>query len=208
MNLDPNRPMSDEEKKELSRSIRNLNAQQLKGIISIVRDMFPEKDGMLEFDIDTLPPAKCRELEEYVREVKKTGNKPIKPLNSKPLPRQNSKGFSNNLPNLKGNQTQNRAKSSNRPDDLNRKGINSYNQSGLMDSSNPLGGSKDMIESSDSDSESSNSSIGSLQEIPSGLPNKKSFSHMQNLGEMPDFSVEFNRNYSTKDHWRNDPNRE
>ena len=41
--LDPNRPMSDEEKKELSRSIRNLTAQQLKGIINIVRDMFPEK---------------------------------------------------------------------------------------------------------------------------------------------------------------------
>lgn len=56
--LDPNRPMSDEEKKELSRSIRNLNAQQLKGIINIVRDMFPEKDGMLEFDIDKLPPYK------------------------------------------------------------------------------------------------------------------------------------------------------
>jgi hypothetical protein len=56
--LDPNRPMSDEEKKELSRSIRNLTAQQLKGIINIVRDMFPEKDGMLEFDIDKLPPYK------------------------------------------------------------------------------------------------------------------------------------------------------
>lgn len=56
--LDANRPMTDEEKKELSRSIKNLTAQQLKGIISIVRDMFPEKNGMLEFDIDKLPPYK------------------------------------------------------------------------------------------------------------------------------------------------------
>ena len=57
-NLLNDKPMSDEEKKILSRNIRNLTAQQLKGIIKIVRDMFPEKDGMLEFDIDTLPPGK------------------------------------------------------------------------------------------------------------------------------------------------------
>jgi hypothetical protein len=57
-NLDMDRPMSDEEKKHLSRSIKNLTAQQLKGIIMIVKDMFPEKNGMLEFDIDKLPPRK------------------------------------------------------------------------------------------------------------------------------------------------------
>jgi hypothetical protein len=57
-NLDLDRPMSDEEKKSLSRSIRNLTAEQLRGIIKIVKDMFPEKDGMLEFDIDILPPRK------------------------------------------------------------------------------------------------------------------------------------------------------
>lgn len=57
-NLDMDRPMSDEEKKALSKNIRNLTAQQLRGIIKIVRDMFPEKDGMLEFDIDHLPPRK------------------------------------------------------------------------------------------------------------------------------------------------------
>lgn len=56
--LDLDRPMTDEEKKQLSRNIRNLTAPQLKGIIKIVRDMFPEKDGMLEFDIDVLPPRK------------------------------------------------------------------------------------------------------------------------------------------------------
>lgn len=57
-NLLKDKPMTDEEKKILSRNIRNLTAEQLKGIIKIVRDMFPEKDGMLEFDIDTLPPNK------------------------------------------------------------------------------------------------------------------------------------------------------
>lgn len=55
---DYDRPMSSEEKKNLSRAIRNLTATQLKGIISIVKDMFPEKNGMLEFDIDILPPNK------------------------------------------------------------------------------------------------------------------------------------------------------
>mmetsp|Transcript_16167 Transcript_16167/g.17944 ORF Transcript_16167/g.17944 Transcript_16167/m.17944 type:complete len:281 (+) Transcript_16167:139-981(+) len=52
------RAMSSEEKKNLSRNIRNLTAEQLKGIIAIVKDMFPERDGMLEFDIDILPPNK------------------------------------------------------------------------------------------------------------------------------------------------------
>lgn len=55
---DIDRPMTNEEKKVLSRNIRNLTAPQLKGVIKIVRDMFPEKNGMLEFDIDTLPPHK------------------------------------------------------------------------------------------------------------------------------------------------------
>ena len=132
------------------------------------------------------------------------GNKPIKPLNSKALPHQNSKGFAQNLPNLKGNQTQNRAKSSNRPDDLNRKGMNPYSQSGYIDSGNALGGSKDLMESSDSESESSNSSIGSLDGGPSNPPNKKSFSHMPNIGEMPEFAAEFSRKFSAKDQMRSD----
>lgn len=200
--------MSDEEKKELSRSIRNLTAQQLKGVINIVRDMFPEKDGMLEFDIDTLPTYKCRELEEYVKEVRKMGNKPIKPINPKTLPRQNSKGFSNNFQNLKGNQTQNRAKPTSRQDDLNRKGINPYTQAGYGDSGLLFGGSKDIIESSDSESESSNSSIGSLGEGPSNPPNKRSYSHMPNIGDMHEFPVEFNKNFSSKEKGRVDQYRE
>lgn len=73
---DYDRPMSSEEKKNLSRAIRNLTATQLKGIISIVKDMFPEKNGMLEFDIDILPPNKWRELEGYVMKVKNEGKKP------------------------------------------------------------------------------------------------------------------------------------
>lgn len=74
--VDLDKPMSDEEKKQLSRNIRNLTAPQLKGIIKIVKDMFPEKDGMLEFDIDVLPPRKWRELEEYVRQARQDTKKP------------------------------------------------------------------------------------------------------------------------------------
>ena len=57
-NMDSDRPMNDEEKKALSRTIKTLTTSELKGIISIVKDLFPEKNGMLEFDIDLLPPDK------------------------------------------------------------------------------------------------------------------------------------------------------
>ena len=49
--IDYNKPMSEEEKKVLSKNIKNLSPPQLKGVIKIVKDMCPEKDGMLEFDI-------------------------------------------------------------------------------------------------------------------------------------------------------------
>jgi hypothetical protein len=86
--------------------------------------MFPEKDGMLEFDIDKLPPYKWRELEEYVREVRRAGNKPIKPItNSTPkgLSRQGSKSFGNDLSNTNG--AQNRSKSAHHPKELNKRGM-------------------------------------------------------------------------------------
>lgn len=50
--LSSKREMTDDEKKDLTKKIKGFNAQQLKGVIFIVREFIPEKDGLLEFDVD------------------------------------------------------------------------------------------------------------------------------------------------------------
>mmetsp|Transcript_35075 Transcript_35075/g.40534 ORF Transcript_35075/g.40534 Transcript_35075/m.40534 type:complete len:172 (+) Transcript_35075:760-1275(+) len=151
-NLDYSKPLSSEEKKELGRNIRHLTPQQLRGVIAIVRDMFPEKNGMLEFDIDKLPSYKLRELEEYVRNVKGGAKKPLIQQNQYALNRSNSANFSGTAPG--------RAKFSSNPEDM-RRGMSGMYQQGIIDPSSALGGGKMLNDSSDSDSESSNSSVGS-----------------------------------------------
>ena len=150
---DFNRPMSSEEKKNLSRAIRNLTATQLKGIISIVKDLFPEKNGMLEFDIDILPPHKCRELEGYVMRIKNEGRKPPRMAgipNTAGLSRQKSggpfapKGHNIGTPGSLGSKV----------DEFGRQGGAGY---GLMGKSGQFPGAVSNP-SSDSESDSSNSS--------------------------------------------------
>lgn len=199
-NLDMDRPMTDEEKKQLSRSIRNLTAPQLKGIIKIVKDMFPEKDGMLEFDIDNLPPRKCRELEDYVRRTKNLGkpisNAPKSPSKSKSLNRQNSRpqaGF----PSAKG-QSQGRGGSSFGPGGMNRGMMGGMHQPGLVDpNSNLMGGNKMLDESSDSESKSSNSSIESQDNLGANILHKKSHPHMPTIGGINEMPAEFAKQNST-----------
>ena len=58
--------MTPQEKQELGLSIRKLTPVQLQGIIDIMKDTCNDQGETLEFDIDTLPPRKCRELERYV----------------------------------------------------------------------------------------------------------------------------------------------
>lgn len=65
-----------------------------------------------------------------------------------------------------------------RPDEYGRKGTH---QGGMMDSNTPIGGGKMFQESSDSESESSNSSVGSHNELGANSINKQSFSHAPNL---------------------------
>ena len=64
-----------------------------------------------------------------------------------------------------------------RPDEFGRKGTH---QGGMVDPINP-GGSKMFQESSDSESESSNSSVGSHNELGANSINKQSFSHAPNI---------------------------
>lgn len=61
------KPMTLQEKKNLGQNIRNLPAQYLRGVWEIVNDgILNQHKEELEFDIDTLPVKKCRELERYV----------------------------------------------------------------------------------------------------------------------------------------------
>jgi hypothetical protein len=153
-NMDSDRPMSDEEKKALSRTIKTLTTPQLKGIISIVKDLFPEKNGMLEFDIDLLPPDKWRELEEYVRRVKNP-----KAYNNKPLSRNNSAAPYNQF---KGGSAPGSS-------GLNY-GSGPYDNGKSMTPGGGMGNAKIFEESSDSESESSNSSVGSGNLASAGMP--------------------------------------
>jgi hypothetical protein len=70
------KPMTIEEKNSLGNAIRNLNKEQLKGIIKLLSDSKISKSQSgqtkyFEFDIDKLPQKKLRELEKYVKECTK-----------------------------------------------------------------------------------------------------------------------------------------
>lgn len=208
--LDMDRPMSDEEKKGLSRSIRNLTAPQLKGIIKIVKDMFPEKDGMLEFDIDSLPPRKCRELEEYVRKARNPGTK-------KPGTGDGNAGGGNKKLSRQGNRPQNfagargqgqpRGGSSFGPGAANKGMLGSMAQTGLVDpNSNLMGGNKMLDESSDSDSKSSNSSVGSQDNLGSDLLQRNTQSHMPHVGGMNEQPSGLTKNNSVNESFNMFPN--
>ena len=74
------KPMTLQEKKNLGQNIRNLPAQYLRGVWEIVNDgVLNQHKEELEFDIDTLPVKKCRELERHVNALmRKNENKDAK----------------------------------------------------------------------------------------------------------------------------------
>ena len=88
-------PLTYQEKKNLSTMIRSLETEHLLGVWEIVSEGNDQiKDNEIEFDIETLPVRKARELEKYVQsklELMKKKNKKIKlgivPV--KPIPPQN-----------------------------------------------------------------------------------------------------------------------
>ena len=72
--------MSIEEKNSLGNAIRNLNKEQLKGIIKLLSDSTLNKsqngqNKYFEFDIDKLSCKKLRELEKYFKDYEKESNK-------------------------------------------------------------------------------------------------------------------------------------
>jgi hypothetical protein len=77
------KPMNMNEKTALSNNIKKLDSEQLRGIIDIISDTVDinKSKEVLEFDIDSFPPRKCRELEKYVKQclgIGKTKKKEIR----------------------------------------------------------------------------------------------------------------------------------
>lgn len=68
------KPMTITEKNSLGNNIRQLNADQMKGIISILSDQYSldQSSRFFEFDIDMLTTKKLRELEKYVKKCLKS----------------------------------------------------------------------------------------------------------------------------------------
>lgn len=62
------KPMNIDEKNQLKNSIGLLTEEQQRGIINLVQDCLSTNGGeVFEFELDQLPPKKCRELENYVK---------------------------------------------------------------------------------------------------------------------------------------------
>jgi len=68
------KPMTMAEKNNLGSNIRNLNPEQLKGIVNILSDslVVDPQSKYFEFDIETLSTRKLRELEQYVKKCLKS----------------------------------------------------------------------------------------------------------------------------------------
>ena len=74
------RPMTLQEKKTLGQNIRSLQPHHLRGLLAIIKDSLPAdiQGTELEFDIDTLTPKVCRELEKYVKHCLASTSAPLK----------------------------------------------------------------------------------------------------------------------------------
>ena len=113
------KPMTIIEKKALGDKIRMLNQDQMKGIINILSDQcsLENNSRYFEFNIDTLPTKKLRDLEKYVKRcLKNTSNssKNVTPILAKSeLSKNEVKSLSSN--NLINNISNNNNNSTNGP---------------------------------------------------------------------------------------------
>jgi hypothetical protein len=85
-----NKPISLQEKAALKSNIMKLPQDKIGGIVDIIKNSVDvsQNTETLEFDIDSLPPQCCRELEAYVKKVLQIGQKPKKkPTNKQKIPK-------------------------------------------------------------------------------------------------------------------------
>ena len=126
-NSDHNKPMTVEEKNRLGNDIRNLNKEQLKGIIKILSesDSYP-KSKYFEFDIDKLSNKKLRELEKYVKDCMNI-NRKNQAQNQAQHTQQQNTNKDNNNPKAQ-NITQNKPNTSNANNNNNIQQSNTKNK--------------------------------------------------------------------------------
>ena len=81
------KPMSLIEKKTLRENINKLSPENLKGLYQIVKSHSSMNSGQLTFDIDSLPPKVCREIDAFVKQtLQKTQAIPKKQTEEPSLP--------------------------------------------------------------------------------------------------------------------------
>ena len=71
------KPLTSGEKNQIGCNIKLLTIEQLRGIIKILANSVPvdSSNQYFEFDIETLPPSKLRELDRYVKDCLKESNR-------------------------------------------------------------------------------------------------------------------------------------
>ena len=85
-NQNTEQPLTYQEKKNLSTMIRSLETEHLLGVWEIVSEGNDQiKDNEIEFDIETLPVRKARELEKYVQRKLELMRKNEKKVKSDPV---------------------------------------------------------------------------------------------------------------------------
>jgi hypothetical protein len=100
------KPLSIQEKNQLGSNIRQLNHDQLKGILNILSDTFDIESNskFFEFDIESLPTRKLRELEKYVKNCLKSKGGVAAISTAKPIqPKSNNLTENDKLNKLKVN---------------------------------------------------------------------------------------------------------
>ena len=170
-----NKPMTLEEKNMLGNLIRNLNKEQLRGIIKILADNNDVmKSKYFEFDIDKLSIKKLRELERYVKDCLSSNNsnnessypKNVNNNNNNSLNKKdNHKNNNNNNDTNKSNTNDIHNQNKNNEQKNNNKEINENNEKKesthklKQQSTNKKNNNNESESLSDSDSISSDSSL-------------------------------------------------
>lgn len=76
------KPWSNLEKNNLSKKLRTLSPNSLRGVLKIIKNTQPSKNGVVEFDINKLTPDMCFQLDSYVNEVQQRKQIQDRPLSS------------------------------------------------------------------------------------------------------------------------------
>ena len=69
--------MFNAQKNQLSKKIRALSPKSLRGILSIVKGSQPQKNGVVQIDINKLPNPVLHKLDQYVKDQEMAKNQAV-----------------------------------------------------------------------------------------------------------------------------------